>query len=188
MADSVIRLEFDATLDDFLDVHMRQIRRWKASQGRRPHSMIFFGVTCGLLVAGVLDGLLGRPLGNDLVIAGVLGGFAGSVSGPMYDRNVASRTRRMLLQHYGGRLPMRIEIELRPTCLWIRQDGVELALDWTTARSVEETADGVGLWFHWGLVVARNRGFATSSDRARFVEQARAFIPDGPHAADVPSA
>jgi hypothetical protein len=188
MADDTIRIEFDATLDEFVDVHMRQVRRSKMSKRWRLRSMISGGVVGSALAAVVLDALSGRPHGNDMVAAVLLGGLAGSMCGPLYDRNLASRVRQMLSEQYGAGLPMRCEIELRPTSLWVRQDGVEMALDWTTAEAVEDTADGVEVWFRWGLVVARNRGFATSPDRDRFIEQARALSVKTRTLPDMPSA
>lgn len=150
--------------------------------------MISIGAIGSALATVVLDRLLGRTLGNDMVTAGVLGGFAGSLCGPLYDRHVARRVRALLQQQFGARLPVRCQIELRPAGLWGRQEGVDIELDWTMAEAVEDTTDGVELWFRWGLVIARNRGFATSSDRERFIEQARALsltsqaLPDKPSA------
>lgn len=187
MANDTIRIEFDATLDEFVDVHMRQVRRSKMSKRWRLRSMISGGVVGSGLAAVVLDGLSGRPHGNGMVAAVLFGGLVGSMSGPLYDRTLASRVRQMVSEQYGV-LPRRCEIELRPTSLWVRQDGVEMALDWTTAEAVEDTADGVEVWFRWGLVVARNRSFVTSSDRDRFVEQARALSVMARTAPDVPFA
>ena len=78
---------------------------------------------------------------------------------------------------------MRCEIELRPGCLWLRQDGVlETAYDWTTLTAVEDTADGVEIWFDSLPIVARNRAFATPSDRERFVNRACASLTATRHA------
>ena len=72
---------------------------------------------------------------------------------------------------------MRCEIEVRPTCLWVRQDNTEILLGWSAIRIVEDTPGGIELWSHWGAIVARDRGFATPADRERFLAEARTFLP-----------
>jgi hypothetical protein len=135
-----IYIAFDATLEEFVDVHMRQVWRSREWQ-HRLRSMIAAGVVGSALATVVVDGLIGRPVGSEMVVAGVLGGFAGSMCGPLYGRIFEWGVRHTLLEKYGARVPMRCEIELRPTCLWVRQDGVEIVLAWTTARAVEDTLD-----------------------------------------------
>jgi hypothetical protein len=71
----------------------------------------------GVLAIIGLDNLIGRRVGAEVLIAGALGGLAGRMWGPLSDRAVAMQAREALQQEYGARLPMRCEIELRPTCL-----------------------------------------------------------------------
>jgi len=107
----------------------------------------------------------------------VVGAVVGAMSMVFHEQSLTKRTRTVVAEHFGTRSSIRCEIELRPTGLWVQQDQMQLLLDWETAKSVDDTPDGIELWFRWGLVVARNRGFATPADRERFLAAARARVP-----------
>lgn len=187
MSDDPARADFEATLDDFVDVYMRQIRRMPAVRRQFMWAAVFGGAIGAMLAMMGLDFLLRHPIGVETPIAFVVGGVAGRMFAPLYEHHVAHRARQAIARQYAGRLPMRCEIELRPTCLMVRQDQVDLSLDWSTAKSVEDTPDGIELWFRWGLVVARNRAFPTPAARDRFLTDARAKMPSTPSGGEGPS-
>lgn len=188
MTEDTIRIEFETTLGEFADVYLRPIVGGKQARRDRLRALISIGVVWGAIggALGVSLGavLLGRPIGVE-VLVGALGGgvLLGAVGvplfGPSYDCRVDRSVRAALAELYGpAGTPMRCEIELRPGCLWLRQNGgVETAYAWATLTAVEETADGVELSFDSLPIVARNRAFATPSDRERFVNRARAALP-----------
>jgi hypothetical protein len=175
MVNDAIRVAFDATLDEFVDVHMRQVRLALGWIPLRLYPMMAGGAGVTVLTVILVYREFGPLSGTEMLLTVALGVLVGGCCGLLYLRHLAWRVQQALLRQYGDRFPMRCEIELRPTCLWVRQDGVEMALDWATAEAVNDTPDGVELWFRWGLVVARDRGFATSSHREWFVGQARAL-------------
>ena len=173
-----LRADFEATLDDIVDVYLRQIRRMPSGGRQFRRAAILICVVSGMFAMVAIDAMRSRPARMDLLLGGVVGAVVGVICTPLYDRILATRARKVLGEYYAARVPMRCEIELRPTGLWVRQDQGELLLDWDTAKSVEDTADDIELWFRWGLVVVRNRGFATLADRERFLADARARVPD----------
>jgi hypothetical protein len=192
MTSDTIRIEFETTLDEFAEVHYRQLLWGKLYRRDRLRALISIGVVWGAIGGAigvtVVAVLLGRPIGVEVLVGalggGLLGGFVGPLCRPQYDRSMKRRVQAALAELYGpGRTPMRCEMELRPGCLWLRQDGlVETAYDWSTLTSVEDTADGVELWFESLPIVARNRAFATPSDRECFINRARASLPATQHA------
>jgi hypothetical protein len=193
MTEETIRIEFETTLDEFAAVHVRQVLRSKLHRRWRLGSLISgsaaIGAVSGAIGVFCVAGLLGRPVGVEVfvgvvaggVIGAVVGGFIGALCaplwGPLYDRSVTRQMMTVLEERYGAGMTMRCVIELRPACLWLGQEGVETAYDWNTLTAVEDTADGVELWFGSLPIVAENRAFATPSDRERFVNRARAALP-----------
>jgi hypothetical protein len=192
MTNDTIRIEFETTLDEFAHVHVRHIGGAKMYRRERLRALISIGVVWGAVGGAIgvsfVAVLLGRPIGVEVLVGvlggGLLGGFVGPLCRPQYDRSVNRRVQAMLAELYGpGSELMRCEIELRPGCLWLRQDGVvETAYDWSTLTAVEDTADGVELWFDSLPIVAQNRAFAIPSDRECFVNRARASLPATQHA------
>jgi hypothetical protein len=71
---------------------------------------------------------------------------------------------------------IRFEVRLHPYRVDFGHAGcAHSTLSWTVATGVEDTGDGIELSFVPGFVVAPNRAFKDSTDRARFLTQARAF-------------
>lgn len=186
MTDDTIRIEFETTLEEFAEPHLRQMGRSKLYQRSRRRTLIsagaVYGASGGAIGVIVVAGLLGRPIGVEVLVGAVGGGGLGSLAtslfGWEYDRWMNRQVMTALEELYGARTSsMRCEIELRPTCLWLRQDGLtETAYAWTTITAVEDTPDGVELWFNSLPIVAHSRAFATPSDRERFINRARALL------------
>jgi hypothetical protein len=177
MADLPARADWEATLEDVVDLYVRQLRQTPGLRRKYVLSMIVCCAVAGMLVAVSLDVVWQSRVSLEVLVGCVLGGWAGTVCVPFYGRYLRRMARRIAVAQCGPRLPMRCEIEVRPTCLWVRQDNTEMLLEWSAIRIVEDTPGGIELWSHWGAIVARDRGFATPADRERFLAEARASLP-----------
>jgi hypothetical protein len=174
-----VSAEFEATFDEVVDVHVRQSRRQLAARRQTARALTIFNSAIGAM--GLTTGvalLLGIPMtrGETLSLLAI-GGAAGALFTSGFDQRITRAAREIITAQYGPRFSTRCEIELRPSSLWVRQAGIEISLDWRLAQGVEDTPEGIELWFPWGLVVARNRGFSTPADRERFLAEARAKVP-----------
>ena len=177
MADSPARVDWEATLEDVVDLYVRQLRQTPGVRRKYVLSMITSCAVAGMLMAVSLDVVWQSRVSLEVLVGGVLGGLVGTLCVPFYGRYLKRMARRIAVAQCGTRLPMRCEMEVRPTCLWVRQDNTEMLLDWSAIRIVEDTPGGIELWSHWGAIVARDRGFATPADRERFLSDARTFLP-----------
>jgi hypothetical protein len=176
MTDDIIHVEYDATLDDVVEAYVREARRSKMYElYPQPslRSMISGGLVGGAVGWISVTVLLGRPVGAEVFVGAGLGGFVGLLGGLLYDRRMARHWRAGVATVYAARLPIRCELELRPACLWHRQEGDETTYDWTTVTAIVEKRKEVQIWVEeWPLLV-KNSVFATPSDRDRFVKRAR---------------
>jgi hypothetical protein len=177
MADVPARADWEATLDDFVDLYVRQLRQTPGFRRKYLQSMIICCAVAGMLFAVSLDVVWQTQVSLEVLVGAVVGGSVGTLCLPFYGRYLKRTARRIVVAQCGDRLPLRCEMEVRPTCLWVRQDNTEMLLDWNAVRIVEDTPGGIELWSHWGAIVARDRGFATPAERERFLADARAFLP-----------
>lgn len=174
-----VRIEFDATLDEVVDVGMRMVRRTGACQRARRRSQWSFGVALPLLFLAA-SGTFGRAdSAGDwgiVVAAGVgVGLGSGFLYGRFHDSLVRSHCRHALAEMHAGATSLHCEVELRPENLWIKQNDLEQLFPWHRATMVNDRGDAVELWFSQGLVVLRNRVFASPATRRDTLESARAL-------------
>jgi hypothetical protein len=171
------RIRFDATIDEYIDVHERYLRLSDAGRSLRRRSI--GGVA--LVSAGALflmftlmsDRSTGAILVG-LVLAGLYGTLGWPLHRTIHDGATRRRLKRFLRAELDGDGPWTCEMELRPEGFWSRSGGAELTLPWRDLRSVEPAGDDLQLLFRGGVVVARARAFASAEDRAAFAAAARA--------------
>ena len=179
LAEDYVRIEFDATLDEVADVGIRMVRRTRAYQSARRRSQWGFGVMLPLVfLAG--SGALSKAVsaGDWGIVLGVgvgLGVGSGLLYGSFHDWWVRSHHGKVVADMHAGASSVHCEVELRPESLWIRQNGLEQLYPWCGATMVNDSGDAIELWFDQGLVVLRNRVFASPTSRRKAMESATAL-------------
>ena len=191
MKEAHVRIEFDATLDEVADVGIRIVRHTGAYQSARRRTQWIFGATLTLLFL-VGSGALGQAdsAGDWAIILGVgigVGLGAGVLYGGLHDRWVRNHHRQVVAEMHAGATSVHCEVALRPENLWIKQNDLEQVFPWHRTTMVNDSGDAVELWFAQGLVVLRNRVFASPATRREVLESARALANKAvqyPHAVD----
>lgn len=182
--EDVHRIHFDATLDEIVDVNLRLTTRTQSFRAYRARAVWVAG---GCLSAAVLAMVFIRARQADVavstaiwgvlvVVALTLGAGFGYLYGLYVDWAMRRQYKRVVaeqLELLGGTTDVRCDIELRREGVWVVQKGLEVTFPWSNAAGIEDTGDAIELRFSPGLVVARNRAFHNSLDRARFLERAR---------------
>jgi hypothetical protein len=170
------RAEFDATIDDFVNVQLRMLERSRVARGWWRRDLWLSAVITGGGVF-VLMGL-GRsapPLVYRATFALLWAVIYSFVFKRWARAQRTSRITRYLREHLGEG-PVKVIIELRPQGLWTRQAAVDMLFDWKNATAVEEIPAGVEVIFQNGTVLARERGFASPVERAAFANRARELM------------
>jgi hypothetical protein len=182
-ADIPKRVEFDTTLDDFVDANIRMAGRTKTFRRQRTLYQWFTGT---FFAAALIASLVMRSLTTGLPVPGtmwavivglglILGVLAGYGSRRYFDWRVRRYYRRICRDLLQDASSMRFELELREAGVWTRCRGIETSFAWSRLTNIIDAADSIELWFDPGLVVVRNRAFATEGERREFLNLARAM-------------
>jgi hypothetical protein len=178
----VPHVEFDATIDELTDVHLRLSHRATAYRRGRARNRWVVGGSCALAIAGGAFGRMARPVPLSILLVITIAAVAGGVIiGFLYGRFEAAyvrrHARRSLVELHGGTEPFRCEFEIRRDGLWARSKDVETTFAWPKLVRVAETDGDVEFTFDPGLVVIRARAFPTPADRAAFLNDVRLVAP-----------
>ena len=175
MTTQLIRLEFDETLDDLVDVDIRLARQTKAYRRSKRRTQSAFALSLAVALF-VVSGAPRKSVTPTDWIVGV--GFAAGIGviswwlyGRFHDRCIRIQHQRMINEMYGGVSQLRCIVELLPDKVWIKQNEVELAFPWRQATKI--TSNAVELWFNQGLVVLRDHVFVDADHRRVVLERAR---------------
>lgn len=175
---STKQIRFETGLDELVDVNLRVVRRSKVSRQRRSRSILGAGLAFAVSLFTFATISSGVSFVNALVPLGLVAVALGAVFGLfyrwVYDSSIRTGIRKALEEQIGDRTWV-CEIELRPETLWVRDYGVEMSFPWTEATAVEDVGDAIELRFHGGLVLARNKAFATAQERESFLAEAKAL-------------
>ena len=117
------------------------------------------------------------PLVVRLGAAALVAVLAGVGYGPLRRRLVAMRLREYWRERLEGDGPFTCEVELTPQGVIVRQFSIVASTPWDQIAAVDESELGVEISSRRrGLIVVRERAFATPDVRRRFVEYARASL------------
>jgi hypothetical protein len=165
-----MKIEFDATIDELVDVHLRLTADTAANRSQRRLSQLFTALCAAGVFATSVPWHTRQPLG--LLVAFAVGGtllLAAAVwfvQGRVHDWYVRRHAYRALLETYGE--DAHWVFEIRDDGLWSRARDVELLLPWSGLTRITE-ADDVELWFDTGLAAIRARALSSADDRQRFL-------------------
>lgn len=180
-----MRLEFNSTLDEIVDAHMRLAEHAQAyRQERRRAQWLVAACYAVASVVAVLRGIDVSGVAAAITFAfglasGMLGFF---VYGRFHDWYARRNCRRMVRELYRGLEPVGCAFEVRHDSLWSRMKDVETSFPWSSLTRVNEASDSIELWFNPGLAVVRNRAFRSQDERRVFLDLAirRAGLQAGP--------
>lgn len=167
-----MRVEYDATLDEILSLHLLQGSE-SAIQGRM---RLRLRISAGIIVAVVVAALL-----PEAILARLLWGLAaGAIAIIISPYTLRGAQRKMgreyLREQLGGEGPVPFSCELTEEAVVIDQGQTHVRYRWNAVERIEETEDGVLLRMSQGeLVLVRERAFVTPSQRAEFIRLARQY-------------
>ena len=167
-----MRVEYDATLDEILQLHLLRDSEPTVTDRARLRLRISAGIIGAGLVAALMPGsLLTRLLWG--LVAGVIVVLISPYTLRGAERKMG---RECLREQLGGEGPIPLSCELTEEALVIDQGETHLRYRWDAVERIEESDDGVLLRMSQGaLVLVRDRAFATPSQRAEFIRLAKQY-------------
>lgn len=174
-----LRVRFEYSVDEAVAFQIGSLRATKEGASWRSREQLKFLVS--LIAAVVVLGWMSSDRSPEAIvgIAGIallIVPIATALFGVYYDHVVKNRLRRVMIEQLGGTGPHTCTIEIRLDGLWVSQPTVEITFPWRDAKNIEDTAEGVSVFFVGGRVLARTRGFSSQGHRDEFVAGLRKHI------------
>ena len=142
-----MKIEYDTTLDDIADAHLRMAAKSKMAGRSRWQGVFWIALFTGLILFMYLT------LRGATVI----------------ERSAALAPRRFVLDDILVHAAVAAGAELRDDCIWTRQGTTQISFDWSNVAEMTDTGDAVEFRMQdGGFVIVRNKGFPTAESREEF--------------------
>lgn len=169
-------VEFDASIDDFVDVAVRSLTD---SKGVRTWHWQ------GLLTTALLAGLPAYILfsGTTAVRLAIAGGFGLAAAGVHLwtsRESFNARMQKLYREQLGTDGPVRVKAELTDEGVSISQRSTHTMFEWSTIKEIEESDDAI--YFHTRdnhCFAVRIRGFDSTESKNQFVKLAKERTDSG---------
>lgn len=165
-----MRVQFDATLDDFVDVMSRCLAR---SGKLRSWRLDWLSTQC-FIVWLAIYALLPGSTGKRTLIA-VIGAAIGVCIFPFFNRSSQiRRLREMTREQIGSDGPVPILVELSEQGISTKQLKTQIFHEWSRVAAIEETDDSIDFFMHDGsATIVRKRAFTSAEEKDEFLKFAQ---------------
>ena len=168
-----MKVRFEFTIDDLIDVGERSLSASRVVTKLRRTAVVVWALFAGVVFWAIL------PLSPTFRIAAAVGAAAGAaLFYPGFrKKEVHRRLREVWRERLAGDGPFVCEVELDDAGVTTEQLGTKTSQPWRVVASVAEKPDSVEIATEkGGLVVVRDRAFASPEEKSRFLEFARARL------------
>lgn len=170
---TVMIVEFDATLDDVVDVSMRSLARSKTVRAWSWQGLL----TNALLSAVLMFAILPASFGTRLFFAIVVAFITAGIYLWTYKGRIEKRMRKLCMEQIGPNSPFPVRVELSESNIKVTSQKTEYLHDWSAFAEVEESGDAIYFWKRdGGGFAVRRRGFASESDKDQLLKDARRLV------------
>jgi YcxB-like protein len=168
-----MRVEFEFTHEDLVEVQRRALQRSKAVASFRRREWAWFS-----LISAAFAFLL--FFGKGWTIAVLVSVLSALIAGLLYPtihkRVVEARVRKLIREKLDPNEPLECEVELTPAGLWIRQGKTQITHEWGGVESISSLANGIEIITRSGGLMVRNRAFSSEDERTQFLQLANSFL------------
>jgi hypothetical protein len=172
-ANILMQVQFDATLDDFVDVTTRCLARSKQIRKWRWNGLLTSGLAVWVAIFIVFPGSSTKK-----VLVGFLGAITTACIYPFtYRSAVNRRLRKLCREQIGTDGPVTVQIELTEKGIWTKQQNTQVIHEWANVEMVQETEDSIDFFMRDGTAtVIRKRAFNSEKSKGEFMELARHYL------------
>ena len=166
-------VQFDATLDDFVDVTTRCLARSKQIRKWRWEGLL----TSALIALLAIYALFPGPFAIKM-LAGFTGAiFVACIYPFTYRSTVNRRLRKLCREQIGADGPVRVEVELTDKGIWTKQQNTQIIHEWANVEVVQETDDSIDFFMRNGTAtVVRKRAFESEETKREFMDLAKQYL------------
>jgi hypothetical protein len=172
-----MRVQFDYTQADMVDVSKRLLARSRAVRGWRWQGLF---VTASITWLLVFFFLLKTPFKGAL-IASLAALISALIYLPQQRRATEKRLGKLCREKFGDKNNFVCEVELSPDGILITHVDGQITCEWGAVEDIVVTADTVDIFARTGGVVVRDRAFRSVDERREFVALAQNYVAQARH-------
>jgi hypothetical protein len=167
-----MRVRFEYTIDDLIDVSMRLLKRSRSVRASRHWDLLTTALLSGVLLFAIVPASVAGKL-----IMGGLGLAFGALSYPaIRQRTVRRRLRKFCEETVGTGETLFCEVELNESDVHTNSNGSRTVSAWENVKEIQETLDSVDIYTgRGGLTVVRKRAFASQEETLQFIALANQY-------------
>ena len=168
-----MRVQFEFTIDDVVDVQIRALRRSRAARAWRRWDLVTTSLLTGVLLFALIPT---ETIGK--IITGLFGLVLGALLYPAINESTVKRRLRKLCEENAGSEQVFIcEVELNESGVHTRQNSMEIIYAWDNVKEIQETKDSVDIYAEkGGSVVVRKRAFREPEEQQQFIDLATQYL------------
>jgi hypothetical protein len=174
--DASMRVSFEATLDDFVDVNVRSMKRTGLWNNLRVNMAIVSGILGALIIFGP-SSFTSLSIESRLTFAAIAGVVFASLSWLLLPRTLERRFRDYFRSSFGTSRTRVIQVELDAQGISFTQLGKRSLHEWSAIQAIQTGSDRIDMLFsNKGLATVRARAFESPTQQKEFVDLANEYI------------
>ena len=171
-----MQVGFEATLDEYVDVNVRSLKRSGAWYTQRRNSAITTGVL-GIVIVFAILSFTEMPLESRLSFALLTGIVSSWLALRFFPGSIEKRIRDYGRKQMGTRESFRVEVELDAQGIALTQFGNRIARAWSAVRQIEPSEDGIDFRFSNGsIATVRAKAFESPEQQKEFLDLANNYL------------
>jgi YcxB-like protein len=168
-----MRVQFDATLDDYVDVATRCLARSKQIRKWRWDGLLTSGLMAWLAIYALFPGPFAKKM-----LAGFIGAIVAACVYPFtYRSTISRRLRKLCREQIGTDGPVRVQVELTDKGICTKQQNTQIIHEWANVAVIQETDDSIDFFMRDGAAtVVRKRAFESEETKREFMDLSRQYV------------
>ena len=171
-----MRIQFEATLDDYIDVHECLMARSKVARSWQLQGAAATALLSGL-IAGIIVFVLSRTVEGGMISAIIAAIASAAISGILHRNTVKRRMYKYWREQFGDRTSFPVEMEITESGIRTSQLGTQMIFEWANVEEVKETKDTIQFYMRsGGGVFVRKRAFESTEDEQQFIKYTQRYL------------
>ena len=169
----LMRVEFEFTQEELMDVHWRALKRSKAVASFRRREWLYFSLIWWVFAFVIF-------FGKGMVVALSISALSALIAAGLYPAIhqivMESRLRKLFREKLDPKEPLVCEVELTPAGVWVRHAKTQTTYEWECVEAINLSEGDVEIIAKSGGVMVRSRAFESEDDRQQFLHLANSYL------------
>ena len=137
-----MRVEFNYTIEDLVDVQMRLLKSSRAARAWRWRDLLISSLTTGVLLFALIPEEI-----TVRIIVGIIGLILGAVLYPVLnERTIKRRLRKLWEESADSDKTFTCEVELNESGVHTQSNEIQIIYAWKNVKDIRDTEDSVDIF------------------------------------------